>query len=506
MDAAAQGIWHANAEPDLHPALVGECSADVVVVGAGITGLTTAVLLAQRGAQVVVVEAMRIARGVTGRTTAKVTAQHSLLYSRLADVHGEEAARLYGQANQAGVEQVAAFAEAAAIDCRHSRRPAYTYTLDESFLGKVKREAELCARLGLPSVFVSSTEDDLPYPVLGAVRFSEQVQLQPVAYCAALARMLSEHGGRIFEQSPVTDVSFGRSPKVTTRNGSVTAETVVLATHLPNLARGLFFAKLEPQASHGVAIEVDGPVPHGMYICAEQPTRSVRSFEADGRTYLIAVGEGHRTGEDDPVERERSLERWATTHWPGRVAHRWMAQDYASLDLLPYVGPLTRSSDRILLAAGFQKWGLSNGTAAAMVLTELALGGTHPWQRLYDSLRFTPGASARTFVQHNATAARHLLGDRFTRAGVESAAGLAAGEGVVVREGTRHYAVSKDEAGQVRCVSAACTHMGCLVTFNATGQSWDCPCHGSRFNLDGRVIHGPATKPLAPAPLADPAQ
>ena len=502
MDAAVQGIWHATAAAARHPELTTDVRADVVIVGAGITGLTTALLLAMKGVDVVVVEARQVAAGVTGRTSAKVTSQHSLRYTRLAEVHGNDAARTYGEANQAGVERIAEFIQAGDIDCEFSRRPAYTYTCDQSYVNKVKAEAQLCAQLGLPASFVVDTDGDLPYPVLGAVRFDEQAQLQPVAYCAGLARMVTQLGGRIFEQSPVRSLDIGRSPRVITPRGTATSSAVVLATHLPHLARGLFFAKLEPAASHGIAIELNTPSVVGMYISAEKPTRSVRSFEHGGRSYLIVTGEGHRTGEDDPPARRRALAQWAAQHWPeGQVVHSWMAQDYSPLDLLPYVGPLSRTSDRIFMAAGFAKWGFSNGTAAAMVLSELAVGKTHKWQHLYDSLRFTPARSARTFVSHNATAVRHLVGDRFGQEHAGAAEDLAAGEGKVVRVGGSYCAVSKDSDGQVRCVSAVCTHIGCLVAFNAAAQSWDCPCHGSRFNLDGTVIHGPATKPLAPAPF-----
>lgn len=414
MDATRQGIWHATATTQPHPALRGQRRADVVVVGAGITGLTTALLLAGRGVDVAVVEALRVASGVTGRTTAKVTSQHTLLHSAIAARHGEDVARVYATANQAAVEQVAALVAAGGIACDLARRPACTYTREASYVDAVREEAALCRRLGLPASF--TTDSDLPYDILGAVRFDDQVQLHPVAYCDGLARLLVAAGGRVFEGSRVTSVRDGSPAVVETEAGSVTADAVVLATHVPILDRGLAFAKVEPTASHGIAVETAGPVPQGMYITAESPSRSLRSFTHDGRRYVLVVGESHRTGEGDAVAAEQALVDFAGQHWPdGRVTHRWMAEDFTPQDALPYVGALSRRSRSLFAATGFQKWGLSNGTAAAMVLADLVVGETHPWAEVFAAQRVTPRASAKAFVQHNTASAAHLVADRCAR-------------------------------------------------------------------------------------------
>ena len=502
MDSTIRSLWHDTAQRQRHEPLDGDAQVDVLVVGAGITGLTTAVLLAANGADVAVVEALDVADGVTGRTTAKVTSQHSLLYSQINAKHGENVAAVYAMANQAGVEQVAALVSAGGIECDFQRRPAYTYTNDESYLSKIEQEVELCARLGLPATFTSET--DLPYDVLGAIRFDDQAQLQPVAYCDGLARTLVEAGGRIWTHTRVTGVSDGTPNMVQTERGTITARSVVLATHIPLLDRGMFFTKVEPTASHGIAAEVDGDVPQGMYICAETPSRSVRSFEHDGTRYVIVVGEGHRTGEGDEAEHQRSLETFTQQHWPGaRVTHGWMAEDYTPQDSIPYVGKLARTSGAIYVATGFQKWGLSNGTAAAMILADLVVGQEHPWGGVFDANRLTPAASAKTFVEHNVKAGVHMVRDRLHARGSSEVDALGPGEGTVVRVGTSQVAVSKGDDGVVTAVSAVCTHLGCLVAFNTADRTWDCPCHGSRFTADGSVLHGPAVKPLAPVDLPE---
>lgn len=494
MDASKRGIWHATASTRAHPALSGEQRAEVVVVGAGITGLTTALLLADKGVDVAVVEGLGVAAGVTGATTAKVTSQHALLYSRIAAKRGEAVAQTYATANQRAVEEVAALVERG-IDCAFERRAAYTYAQHASTLPSVRDEADLCRRLGLPAAF--TTETDLPYDVLGAVRFDDQAQLQPVAYCDGLARLVVEAGGRVYEHSRVIGVEQGDSPAVTTHGGAISAGAIVLATHVPIVNRGWFFARMEPSASHGIAVEVDGPVPQGMYISADSPARSVRSFSHGGTRYVVVAGEGHRTGEGDAHARARRLVAFASQHWPGsRLRFSWTAEDFVPQDGVPYAGPLTRGG-QTYLATGFQKWGLSNGTAAALMLAELVLGNDHPWAEAFDPHRLTPAASAPSFVRHNSKAAAHFVMDRIRAADRAEVERLRPGDGVVVQAGGRHYAVSRDDAGDLTWLTATCTHLGCVVQFNATDRTWDCPCHGSRFMSDGTVLHGPAIKPLA---------
>jgi glycine/D-amino acid oxidase-like deaminating enzyme/nitrite reductase/ring-hydroxylating ferredoxin subunit len=444
-----------------------------------------------------------VCQGVTGHTTAKVTSLHQLIYAELASRFDEDTARIYGAANEAAIEQVAAFVAELDIDCAFERHPALTYTLDDEQVAQLETEAETAARIGLPARFV--TETDLPFPVAGAVRFENQAQFHPRDYVQALVNALDGDGCAVYERSRVVDVRDGSPCRVATPNGAVEADHVVLATHLPLLDRGLFFAKAHSTRSYAMAMRVDGAVPEGMSINIEQPTRSLRPYVRNGQRMLIVGGEGHKPGEDDDETRHwEALAAWAREHFPvTSIDYFWSAQDYTPVDKLPYVGKLSRRSTGIWVATGFRKWGMTWGTAAAMILADLIQGRSNPWAATFDPNRLTPRQSATSFVTENFDVARHFVRDRLVLPGREALDALAPGEGVVVRIGIQAYAVSRDGRGAWQSLSPVCTHMGCHVRWNTAERSWDCPCHGSRYAPDGKVIHGPAVRDLDPKPLPD---
>jgi Rieske Fe-S protein len=283
----------------------------------------------------------------------------------------------------------------------------------------------------------------------------------------------------------------------------VECEAVVLATHLPILDRGFFFAKAHPTRSYAIAVALDGPVPETMAISVEQPTRSVRSCLVDGERLLIVGGESHKPG-DDPDETRHwdALEAWAREHLAVTdVVHRWSAHDYVPVDKLPYIGALSRSSSSLWTATGFRKWGMTGGTVAALLLAELIQGRDSAWAKVFDPNRITPAQSARSFVSENLDVARHFVVDRLEAKGWDAVERLAPGHGEVVRVGGEAYAVSADDDGNLTSVSPVCTHLGCHVRWNTAERSWDCPCHGSRYSPSGGVLQGPAVRDLEPKPL-----
>jgi glycine/D-amino acid oxidase-like deaminating enzyme/nitrite reductase/ring-hydroxylating ferredoxin subunit len=494
---ARHSLWSEAIPHGRFPVLTGETAVDVAVVGGGIAGVTTALLLKRAGLRVVLVEADRVGSGVSGNNTAKVTALQSTVYSTIERTHSAAVAADYAAGNTAAVERVAALASEHDVDCDLRRMPAYTFAFDESELPAVEQEATAAIKAGLP---VSRDRGELmgvPFPVAGAVRLDDQLVIHPVKYVRGLAEAVDGDGSRVYEGSRVVGVEDGSPARVHTDQGVVVAERVVIATHYPILDRGLYFARLEPVRAYCVAARLrSGTPPTGLAISAGSPSWSLAAYG----DLLIVAGRSHPTGsaEGDPYD---ELAAFAREHWDvAEVAHRWSAQDPTSYDNLPMIGPYTPGSTTLFGATGFMKWGLSNGTMAAELLADLVVGRENRLAATFSPHRLTLGATPK-LARMNAKVAVDLVGDRLKSAEVESVADVPVGEARVVRDGTGKAGVYRDEAGGVHGVSLRCTHLGCIVRFNAAEHSWDCPCHGSRFDVDGAVLEGPATKPL---PRRDP--
>jgi len=303
-------------------------------------------------------------------------------------------------------------------------------------------------------------------------------------------------GGSVHEHTTARAVETASSAvSVTTNGGTITADRVVLATHLPFLDRGGFFARAHPYRSYAVAARLRHAAPDGMYISVEEPTRSLRPAP-DGR--IIVGGEGHKTGHEPDTRRcYAALEAWGRTHFDiESIDYRWSAQDYHPVDGFPYVGQLTPRQERVLVATGFRKWGMTNGTAAAQILADRIVGRDNPWATAFDSTRVAPRPSAGPFVQENLGVAARFVADRIAVLHAPTADSLQPGEGGIVRRDGGRAACYRDETGSLHAVSTTCTHLGCQVTFNTAERTWDCPCHGSRFDVDGHVLEGPAVKDL----------
>jgi glycine/D-amino acid oxidase-like deaminating enzyme/nitrite reductase/ring-hydroxylating ferredoxin subunit len=504
VDPTQESLWMATSSGPARPALRGAERYDVAVLGAGITGMTAALLLKREGLRVAVLEAGAVCQGVTGHTTAKVTSLHQLVYAELASRFDDDTARVYGEANEAAIALVALLVADYGIDCAWERRPAVTFTEREDEVDQVRAEAETAARVGLPARLVTDT--DLPFPVRAAVQFDGQGQFHPRDYVLGLAEQVAGDGCAVYEHSRVVDVRDGDPCRVETPEGSVEASSVIVATHLPLLDRGLFFAKAHPSRSYALAATVEGPLPDGMYINVEQPTRSVRPYVRGATRMVVVSGEGHKPGEDEDEARHwDALAEWTRRHFAViSVDYLWSAQDYTPVDKIPFVGKVTRTSSNIWTATGFRKWGMTGGTAAAMILADLVAGRDNPWAATFDANRVTPVQSARSFVTENLDVARHFVADRITEPeDAEAAERLGPGEGTVVRIDGTAYAVCRDDDGALYALSPVCRHMGCHVRWNTAERSWDCPCHGSRYTPDGRVIQGPAVHDLEPRELPE---
>lgn len=470
-------------------------SVDVAIVGGGIVGLTAATLLKQAGKTVAVIESKQIATGVSGHTTAKITSLHQLIYADLIKQIGEDKARLYAGSNQAAIEQIATFVAEQQIDCDFSRQSAYTFTQLEHDLDKITDEVEAAIKLGLPASFVRETS--LPLAIAGAVKFDHQAQFHVRKYLLHLAKNIPGNGSHIFEHTRVLNVEDTPCEVITDR-GVINAENAIIATHLPILDQGLFFAKTYPERSYLIAARIDpAKAPKGMFIGIGKDYHSIRTTPDHAGVLLIVGGSGHKVGAvSDTEECYQKLEDYARTHFDlESIEYRWSTQDMVSFDKLPYIGKLTPLNKHIYVATGFSLWGMTKGTMSGMLLSDLLLNKDNPAAEIYDATRATPFITPES-IKQGIDLVTHWVGDRLKGLQSSSFAEVSDGEGKLLTIDGEKVAAYRDEQGTVHAVSAVCTHLACIVNWNNAEKSWDCPCHGSRFSYDGEVLHGPAVKDL----------
>ncbi len=486
--------WIDSTPASNFPTLSNDVNVDVAIVGAGIAGLTTAMLLKKAGKTVAIIESKKIVAGVSGHTTAKVTSLHQLIYADLLRDLGIDKARIYAASNQAALERVAKFVEDEHIDCDFSRQNAYTFTESEFGLQQIEEETAAALQLGLPASFVQQTS--LPFPIAGAVQFSHQAQFHPRKYLLHLAKCLIGDGSYVLEDTRVLNVEEAQTCRVITDRSVVTARKVVITTHLPILDSGLFFAKTYPKRSYIVGAHIDPEqAPEGMFIGSGEGYFSIRTTPDPDGLLLLVGGGGHKVGEVSQTEGQyQKVEDFARTRFGlDKLDYRWSTQDMVSFDKLPYIGKLTPFSHHIYVATGFSLWGMTNGTLSGMLLSDLILGLDNPWAALYDATRATPFATPEG-IKQTISVGMHWLGDRFKGLGTAALSEVAPGEGKLVTIDGKKIAAYRDDQGAIHTVSAVCPHLGCILAWNSAEKSWDCPCHGSRFECDGAVLHGPAVQ------------
>ncbi|WP_144416117.1 FAD-dependent oxidoreductase [Calothrix sp. 336/3] len=470
-------------------------SVDVAIVGAGIAGITAATLLKRAGKTVAVIDGEKISRGVSGHTTAKVTSLHQLIYADLIQEHGEDKARLYAQSNQAALELVGKLVAEYGIECDFSRQSAYTFTESANDVEQITAEVEAATKLGLPASFVRETS--LPFPVAGAVKFEQQAQFHVRKYLLHLAQNIPGDGSYVFENTRVQNVEEGKPCNVITERGNLQAQDVIVATNIPILNEGLFFAKTYPKRSYIIGARIEQSQGfEGMYIGSGEKYYSIRTTPDENGLLLLIGGGGHKVGSVEHTEEKyEDLQEYARSRFGiTSIDYHWSTQDFVSFDKLPYIGKLTPSSQHIYVATGFSLWGMTNGTVSAMVLSDLILGVENPWAKLYDATRATPFLTVEGLKQ-NLDVGKHWLGDRLKGLG-DSLADVKEGEGKIVTVNGEKIATYRDQNGTVNAVSAICSHLGCIVNWNSAEKTWDCPCHGARFSCQGKVLHGPAVNDL----------
>ncbi len=458
-------------------------NADVAIVGGGIVGLTTAFLLGKAGFKTVVLESGRIVEGVTGHTTAKVTSAHGIVYNDLIKLFGEEEAKKYADANQSAISWIKSVCSQNKIDCDFENTTAYTYFVNGNSK-RLKEEALAASKLGLPAFF--SENVPLPFSTKGATCISEQARFHPRKFLFGLLEITQNC--TIYENSRVVLVKEGEINRIETDNGSVSARNVVIASHYPIYDNALFFTKLYPIRSYVLGLRLKDEFPEGLFYQDEPPFHTFRKQKDEKGELVIFGGEDHKTGQGDSFRSYSNLEKFAKKHLNVKsIDYWWSTQDNNTPDRVPYIGR-SRKNSNVYAGTGFQGWGMTNGTVAGMIISDQIKGKENRWSSIFNPQRMKPG-SAGTFLKENLNVARHRILPEKVSGNIE----LNKREAKIV---SGNEGIYRDENGEIHSVEIKCTHMGCVLSWNNAEESWDCPCHGSRFDPDGNILHAPAIKPL----------
>lgn len=475
-----ESIWSKTAKIPERKALPGDISVDVAVIGGGLSGILTAYQLRNTGLRTVVLEAERIGSGQTKNTTAKITSQHNLIYHRFIEQIGKEHAGLYAAANQRAIQEYRKIIETEHIDCDFEERPAYLYSTIEK--EPLTQEYEAAKMLGIDAQYCEETE--LPFPVTAAVCFQKQAQFHPLKFLHAVADPLE-----VYEHTRVLNVEDDR---IETTRGIVTAKHIVFCCHYPFLnVPGYYFMRMHQERSYVLALEHAATL-HGMYLGIDENGLSFRSFE----NLTLLGGGGHRTGENSSGGQYEQLRKAAKSFWPdSQEVAAWSAQDCTTLDGIPYIGRFSSATPNWYVATGFHKWGMTSSMVSAMVIADLILRGESSVEPVFSPQRFRPSASAKSLFEETAQAAKGLTRRLFVplQSDIDK---LPNNHGGVVEYDGLKVGVYKNEDGEAFIVPIRCPHLGCQLEWNPDELSWDCPCHGSRFDYRGNLIDNPAQENL----------
>ena len=489
-----KSLWISSSQGDRYGELDEDKRVECLIVGGGIVGITTAYLLCKKGYKTTIVDADYIGYGATGRNTGKITPQHGIKYSDIYKRYGRDDAKKYYEANKEALKLIENIIEENKIECDYEKAPAYIYAEDDSDGKKVLNEFNICKEIGINCEFIM----DIPLPIKssGAIKFNVGAQFNPKKYIDALAKKVKELGGEIYEKSPMKSVdAYEDSITVHSLNGyEIKADKLIIASHYPFYdGLSFYFARLKPERSYVVAGEYDGDFPQATFINSSTPKRSLRIYNDGERRFLLIAGEGHKVAHKTEEDHYGALEQYGRDVFGvENYQYRWSTQDYITTDNVPYIGYLNSVTKNILVATGFAKWGMSNGTLAGIILSDLYIKGKSKYLNTLTPSRSDGYLTGEFFKENADVGVQYLIG----KLKIASKEMPEKGFGKVVIIDKAKFGVYRDENDIFHIVDTTCTHLGCELKWNPLEKSWDCPCHGSRFGIDGDILEGPATIPL----------
>lgn len=475
-----KSVWSESCKFRKREALNKDIKTDVLVIGAGIAGVLTAYMLKQNGREVVVIDAAEIASGNTKNTTAKITSQHDLIYSKLIAEFGEEKARQYANANELAIKKYKEIIEDKRIECDFEEKPAYVYSLNE--IDVLKEEVEAAKNLGIDAEFVD--EANLPFKINGALKFNNQAQFNPLKFLKGISNELI-----IYENTRALEI---KENLVVTSGGNITANNIVVATHYPIMnAPGYYFMKMHQERSYVLALENTSEI-DGMYIDLNKEGYSFRTYN----NLLLLGGISHRTGENEEGGSYDELRKVAKKLYPkAKEKYYWSAQDCMTIDGIPYIGRYSSETPNIYVATGFNKWGMTSSMVSAMIISDMILEKENDFSEIFSPRRFDLSLSINNIANDLIETAKNFIAQKVSIPSSEIEH-IKNGHGGIIEYNGEKVGIYKNKEGKEFFVSTKCTHLGCQLSWNADELTWDCPCHGSRFDYKGRLIGSPATKDL----------
>ena len=472
-----------------------EC--DVCIIGAGMCGLSCAYYLAKSGLKVIVIDKNDIGEKTSGNTTAKITFNHNLIYNYLINSFNYELAKGYLESNKKAISNIKQIIDSENIDCDFEYQDNYIYTTEQSEINNLNNEVKALQSLDVDAEFV--TKCYLPFKIAGAIKTKKQAQFHPRKYMLGLAHSITQYGGLIFTYSTATNVQRSLDSYITdVDNYTINSKYVILASHYPFINfPGLYFTKMYQSTSYAIAIDTHSKVPDGMYINTKQPILSFRNTTFNDKKLLIIAGGDHKTGfNPDSTNGYNILEKTANALFPKcEILYRWNTRDCMSLDKIPYIGEFSNLMPNMYVATGFNKWGMTGSNVAANIIKDKILGRENKYAFVYDSTRMNPLKNRKELGNIVSQVAKSFTTNRL-KIPEDDLLSIEKDNGGIIKINNSNVGIYKDVNGNIFAVNPSCTHLGCLLTWNNLDKTWDCPCHGSRFDYTGKNLYDPAFKNL----------
>ena len=494
-------LWISSTEKKKRESLKDIIETDVCIIGGGLTGITSGYYLSKENKKVVILEKNTNGSHVSGNTTGKITSQHGLFYDYLINSFSKEYAQKYLKANEEAIKNIEEIINKEKIDCDFEWQSAYVYAGDKNSVKQIKKEVEAVKSLGLEAKFTNKI--NLPIEKLqgfyGAIEFPDQAQFNSYKYITSLGDIIENNNGKIYENSKVTDVKKeGDIYEIRTNKGCVRAKYVILATHYPIINfPGFYFMKMYQETSYLIAIETDEPIFSGMYINNEEPTLSFRTAIYKGKRIVIIGGMSHKTGKKEILKYSyNELEKVAKKLFPdSRVLFRWNTEDCVTLDKIPYIGEFSNLMPNVYVGTGYKKWGMTSSNVAAKIITDKILGRANEYEDVFDSKRLKPLKNHEELTNMIKEVGESLIINRL-KSTDKDLIDIKKEEGKIIKVDSEKVGAYRDEKGDIYIIKPYCTHLGCELKWNDLDKTWDCPCHGSRFNYEGTSLYDPAIEDL----------